>query len=492
MAILFGGSTRPGFLSDAVLQALSVPLVILAARSLPALLTQKSTRGVVGLALFALAMCFLQVLSLPPEIWTRLPGRAVVQQSFEAATPQLPWMPVSINLAATWLSLLALIAPVGIFLSTLRLSASEQQALTLVLLAVGALNVLLGLLQVAQGPGSQLHFFDVTFGHEAVGFFANRNHFAAFNNCLIIFCVAWMLRVFELQDGARPIHHQPCSKASTKNFSAGVLLLLLVAFIAAQAMARSRTGLVLTIVALFGSWALVALLPNRNSVGRIVKIALVVAGVALTLILQFGLYRILLRFSSDPLADARIFIFKNTWQVAKGLLPVGAGIGSFVRGYATAEPVNDILSANVYINHAHNDILEYLLENGLVGLSLLAIFSIWFAVRCTQLWLQARSNAEYSSDIFAGASAMVILLLIGHSLTDYPLRTTALLSVFAFACGILVRTPQEKCPDTKRPQPTPDNRETPKPHHRSPIAAPRNSPLPTDAFEWPDEWKGNP
>src|SRR6516164_1973002 len=40
-------------------------------------------------------------------------------------------------------------------------------------------NLIFGFLQMAQRPGSTLRFYDVTNPKEAVGLFANRNHFAA-------------------------------------------------------------------------------------------------------------------------------------------------------------------------------------------------------------------------------------------------------------------------------------------------------------------------
>ena len=55
----------------------------------------------------------------------------------------------------------------------------HRLAFAWLLLFLGGLSLLLGFLQMAQGPGSGLRFYDVTNPKEAVGLLANRDHFAA-------------------------------------------------------------------------------------------------------------------------------------------------------------------------------------------------------------------------------------------------------------------------------------------------------------------------
>ena len=45
------------------------------------------------------------------------------------------------------------------------------------------------------------------------------------------------------------------------------------------------------------------------------------------------------------------------------------------------------------------------------------------------------------------AAGLVVLLLIAHSFVDYPLRTNAMLGVFAFACALLVDPHRGRFPD---------------------------------------------
>ena len=108
--------------------------------------------------------------------------------AFEITGQAVPWMPISVSPQATLLVLLSLIPPLAVFLGAVQLSYRERRWLSLVLIGVGIVSVFLGLIQVAQGPASGLRFFEFTNPSEAVGFFANRNHFAALHLLRDPFC----------------------------------------------------------------------------------------------------------------------------------------------------------------------------------------------------------------------------------------------------------------------------------------------------------------
>ena len=80
---------------------------------------------------------------------------------------------------------------------------------------------------------------------------------------------------------------------------------LLVAFVAAQTMARSRAGLGLTIFALLGAYALAV--ADKRSTSGVTPTKLIAGATALAVIFsaQFALYRIMERFGRDPLDDER-------------------------------------------------------------------------------------------------------------------------------------------------------------------------------------------
>jgi O-Antigen ligase len=332
--------------------------------------------------------------------------------------------------------------------------------------------VLLGLLQLGQGETSRLRFYDITNQQDAVGFFANRNHFSALLYCLTLFAAVWALDYARVLTGLNWER-----RFDTRVFLPSLAVVtMLVVLVAAQGIARSRTGLLLTLVAVIG--VLVLALADRRasrpvevaaSAGnkaarktgqttyqpppdggvslRWVGLAVVVALVA---VVDLALYGVLERFGTDPLADPRVIFARNTAAAAKMFMPVGAGVGTFVPVYGVFESQGDVLQG-AYVNRAHNDFLEIWLETGVLGPALIALFVLWVLVRAVAVWWPPRPAivseagqpaSEINIDLaLARAATMVIALLMAHSLTDYPLRTGALMVVFAFSAALLVAAP---------------------------------------------------
>jgi O-antigen ligase len=447
-SLLLGGGTRSGFLSDAILQLIAVPLVLGSLSRMLDVPLSKEARWAFAFCLAIGLLPLLQLIPLPPRIWMALPNREPSAAAFELAGRDLPWMPVSVSPHATWLSASSLLPPIAVFLGTLQLGYRDRRRLSLVILAVGIISVFLGLTQVAQGPVSPLRFFVDTNPSEAVGFFANRNHFAALLYALTLFAAAWVVdTVMTTRTGQEQRRHKT---ASIMGLVAG--LTVLVTLVAAQAMARSRAGIGLTIIALCSTFALAFSDRRRTPGATPLKLILGMTVLAVMFALQFALYRVLERFTADPLADARIPFARNTIEAAKAYMPMGSGIGTFVPVYGMFENPEDTLSG-AYANRAHNDLLEVWLETGAVGLVLMAIFLIWLVRKSVQVWRGAPQQGRDIDLSLARAATVVIALLLAHSVVDYPLRTGAIMAVIAFACALLIEpSPSLAIEDRGAPQ----------------------------------------
>jgi len=433
--LLLGGGTRGGFLSDTILELFAIPAFLVALSSLFTLPWTESKRPAEWALMLCLAIAIvplLQLVPLPPWLWTRLPNREAMAGVFDLLGRELPWFPVSVAPSATWLSALSLLPPLAIFLGVIQLSYGERRLMSLILLGVGILGAFVGLLQVAQGPSSPLRFFAYTNVNEAVGFFANRNHFASLTYVLLLYAAAWATDVAFTTGSWTDRRSIQTKSIATLTAS----LLILVILIAAEAISRSRAGLGLTIVAIFGVFAL-SLTDRRRAAGVTpVRLLLGSTIVAIVLVVQFVLYRILERFD-DSLQDARVGIAHNTIAAANAYLPFGSGVGTFVSAYPNFESPQDAIP-NVYINHAHNDFLELTLENGAVGVILVAVFAIWFFMGSEKIWRRPAENIRAVDVLLARAATIAIALIIAHSFFDYPLRTGAMMAVFAFSCALLI------------------------------------------------------
>lgn len=107
-------------------------------------------------------------------------------------------------------------------------------------------------------------------------------------------------------------------------------LAAVVMLVAEQAMARSRAGLGLTILALLGAFVMAYSTRRHDNHGKLAGRLLVGAlAVGLVFSSQLALYRVLERFEVDPLGDARLEFAKITLAAAKAYAPLGSGLGTF-------------------------------------------------------------------------------------------------------------------------------------------------------------------
>jgi len=494
-SLVLGGGTRGGFLSDTVLQLIAIPLLLVVLWRAPELLSAKQTRAPFLFALALAAIPLLQLVPLPPEVWTALPNREFTVESNALIGREHAWMPISMSPNATWVSALSLMPPISLFLAMLLLSYGERRHLSLLLLVVGVPAVFIGLTQVAQGPASALRFFAVTHPHDATGFFASRNHFAAFLYSLTLFAAAWTVDV-SFAAGGRPAFKKYTAPSSALIIAAFAGLVVLVA---AQAMARSRAGLALTIAALVGAFALA--LSDRRSAAKATpaKLLLGVTMLAVMFAVQFTLFRVLERFTEDPLANSRISFARTTIEAAKAYFPIGSGVGTFVPVYTTFERPADAF-VHFYVNHAHNDFLEMWLESGVAGLVLLGLFLFWLVRRSAEIWRRPLPDGREIDRMLAKAAMVVIALLLAHSLVDYPLRTGAMMAIFAFACALLIK-PSPYAAVAPEGATTRKGMKPPREAQLLPLGTP-SGPLPAadapsrnagerwgEDTEWPEEWR---
>ena len=384
-----------------------------------------SRAAVHGLAILALGLALvgLQLVPLPQGLWTALPGRQFVVDSLAAAAAPAGWMPLSLSPPATRGVLLALLPGIALFIAALTLNSEARGFFAMGLVLLMIFNVLLGLGQKFQGPGGSLYLFhDAGFGWSS-GTFANRNFYAA--SLYVAIPVAAAL-------GIAWTRGQSVNRFVVAFFAVTVLILLLIGLAAAA----SRAGIVLAMAGVLASGALAwgrSGDAKAYSVSRLMMLAL--SG-AIFLIAQFGLVGLLRLAATDPVNDYRASIFEVSSKVFSAFFPFGSGFGTFVPVYAMFE--TPITMLDNFVNHAHNDWLELAIEGGAPMIVLLLVFLLWYGANTIRLWRQGGDGLE---DLFQRAAAISVGLLLLHSIVDYPLRTPALMGLFALFCGIMACTP---------------------------------------------------
>ncbi len=508
--LTLGGGTRPGFLGDVLLQLLSIPLLLVA---LHLMMTGKATsrreaRGALFILLLLILLFFIQLIPLPAHVWPTLAGRQIVVRALEAAGTSLPALPLSVTPDQTLLAFLSIVPSVAVFLLTLTLNYRERIGLIGIVAAFSLISAFLGLLQIAQGEASSLRPFEFTNTTEAVGLFANRNHFAALMYSALLFVIAGALAVFDdtFASGLKATARRNARIVALIGSFAALLLL-----VAAQLMARSRAGLALALLGMFTVPFIPLYLRRGGGRGAGGGSRMVLAAVVLTVLYvgNYALSRIAERAFIDPTAGSRLPYARNTIEAALDFSPWGAGIGSFRTVYAAFEKIDDLTWA--YVNRAHNDYLEFWLEGGVFAIVIVTLFMIWLASRLGAIWSGVLDKASRHDLILARAASIAVTLIVLHSLIDYPLRTGAIGALFAFCCALMIppalpAATQAHCDafdvglpvgekrrrsasDTGMPTPMPQLEPT---ILQPPAAPPTRRPPPLPPIAWPDPQQVRP
>ena len=122
-SLLLGGGTRGGFLSDTILELIAIPAFLASVSSIVALPRSRSKRRAEWALLLCLAIAALplvQLVPLPPWLWTELPNREQMVAVFGLLGQELPWLPISVSPSATWVSICFPLLPFTIFLGVIE------------------------------------------------------------------------------------------------------------------------------------------------------------------------------------------------------------------------------------------------------------------------------------------------------------------------------------------------------------------------------------
>lgn len=416
--LIFGGATEPDTISSAIARIASLPLLAFAVSRLRwGALTAGARTGLLLLAAMV-AIPVLQCIPLPPEVWERLPGRASIVADYLAVGIAPPWLPLSLSPYETAGAIFWFAPPATMFIAALGLPERSRVFVGLSVPVVAVIGVALGMLQVLGGPESSLRFYPVTNIESAVGFFANRNHQAAF------LVVGLAMTPLAITIGSRETRSGLRAAAL---IAAGVEVILVVGI----GVTRSRAGVLVGLPVLVLA-PLIAMRMSRDRGVRRAASGLVIAAlIGAALVGGFASAGLIERFETPMSSEARVQTVPAIRRAAALYFPAGSGLGSFDPVYRGVEPLGSVTSH--YLNHAHDDALELLVEAGAPGIAVLVAFLVWWVWLTVAVWARRSS----SGGSVAASASLAIAALLFHSLVDYPLRTTALASVFALACGLL-------------------------------------------------------
>ena len=415
LCLLMGGSGQ-GIWVNMALQLLGVVLLAWAAIERPSEAMPRPARQLLWLVAAGVVVALLQLVPLPAGLWASLGPRAAIAGDQAALGIAPATMPLSLTPYAAVGSLLTLIPPLALALAILRLRA-YRPSLLVASLALGTLaGILLGVFQVTStDPGSPFYLYRYSNFGVATGFFANSNHFAILLVTTIPFLAALAASA---QNGDR-------QRYSAVLF---VCIMLTVLVLVGIALNRSLAAAILVLPVLAASSLLVMRASNRTrrfaAAGAALLLLAGIAGLSATSINDRSIGA-----DATTSVQSRAEIFANTTHAIRDFFPLGSGVGSFQPVYRLYEDHDS--ATGTFVNHAHNDYAELVLELGAAGAILIVLFLAW--------WLWAVAAAWRSAELrpYVRAASIGSAAILAHSLVDFPLRTEAMLAVFAMCIALL-------------------------------------------------------
>jgi O-antigen ligase len=431
LACLILGGSAQGVWQNMLLQLAGLAIISWAAAAPSEEPLPGPAKSLLALALAAVALVALQEVPVPRSVWAHGIG-ARVAGGYRLLGRPMPPLPLSLTPYESLSSLLALIPGIAIFCAIVRLRAYRASWLAPTLLAGAVAGIVLGALQVAsKGPNSPWYLYPETNLGAAVGFFANANHMAD----LLVITLPFLAAI------AAAGRSRSVQRYSTLLAILAASALLVIVGIVLN---RSLAGYVLAIPVIAAS-ALIVAPPSRTlrwSLGLVAALS-VAASIAVLATSSIGSTRIGQDASSS--VQSREQILATTGKAIRATMPLGSGLGSFVKVYRLYESPDTV--TNEYVVHAHNDYAELVLELGIPGVILVLAFLLWWAAAARAAWRTAGGGA------FARAATIASAAILVHSLVDFPLRTAAISACFAMCLALLAdrRPVQRPEPDELRP-----------------------------------------
>jgi preprotein translocase subunit SecG len=319
-----------------------------------------------------------------------------------------------------WQSLFFLFAPLAVSLFSIQLNRKDLWYSLPIIILAGAISGIIGVLQLAGSSSGPLYLYRITNYDSAVGLFANRNHAAVFLACLFP-----MLAMFVARSQVR--------KWKGSGIQQLIAIAVAVILIPLILVTGSRSGTLVAIVGLIGGVLLYnSHVPSRGGPNASkASTAILAVSVLLSLVLAtiyFSRAKAIDRIFAQPTeAIDRGEFWTSSLKLFWHYFPFGFGPSSFVPSFQTTEP--PALLNSSYLNSVHNDWLETVLTFGVPGIILLVLAIAYYVRRSFLLWAQL-DGARNTVAMGRMASVIIAIFAIA-SISDYPLRTPAMMGLAA-------------------------------------------------------------
>jgi O-antigen ligase len=367
--------------------------------------------------------------------WALIQTQAIVPESWahplwqEAAAVLKKPLPASISIVPEdglkGLMRLLTYCTAGLLAYVLAQNAKRAQQFVTALWISGTVICLYGLLMQLTGLQQILWFDKWAYLNDVTGTFVNRNHFAIYAGIVLTAGIALMMQSWrESLRTCKP--HQRVAVIREWLLRQGMpRLILSILTLVSIALSHSRAGLVWSLIGL-GSYLFFYHIYLRSWRRAFL------AGfmIAVVLILSIGIaFQVSDRFAvlfDDYSSQERSQVYELSWRALADNPWLGYGLNGF-------EPEYRLYQHNMYeeFNHAHSDVLESLLDLGLIG-----GLTLWaaIAVLLSGLWHGIRSRRQHG--LFPTLALAASLMVLGHAMVDFDLQIPGVAMTWTALLGV--------------------------------------------------------
>jgi O-antigen ligase len=381
--------------------------------------------------LFALWVA-LQMMPLPASLVHELePVR--FKQAF-ANQSGAGWLTLSIYPHATLLLWIRFLGYLTAFVLAVYLFDSRKRRSLLVgtLIGIGLFESVYGSAEYLTGREKIFTYTKQNYRGMATGTYINHNHYAGLLELTLPFLVGSVFYYFQMWQQNRGKHLSRGRQQASAGFEAVVYLFLVIVMLVGLVFSRSRGGILAALFSLVFITMLGQLRARRKTwlIG-LFGFLVVAAGYGLWI----GLGPVLSRFEQLAMGTQE-FDIATRLSFSKDALPMvrdypwtGMGLGTFAIGFRHYQTG----WVNYFVDHVHNDYLEFAAETGVIGAALLFLPILYLLIRMIITFL--RDARRYRPSILLGCIGSVLAILI-HSAMDFNLQIPANALVLAVVLGI--------------------------------------------------------
>ncbi len=355
-----------------------------------------------------LAYPLFQMVPLPAFILGLLQPRTVSLTSLAPAAAS--FHSISLYVFPTEMALARLIVYLTVFFMA-TLLPGQGRAVPGVLKALscfGFMLALFGMVQNVAGNGKLYWLRALSHGGSPFGPFVDRDHFAGYINMIVPLSLAVSLA-----------SRRPWKKTLFAFFS------VIMSFSVFLTLSR---GGVISFIAGLAMFSAILLSKRKTRRSKWQFVSLSAFAIALvSFVLYAGISPLMERFSAGGVSDSqRVLAWKGTLAAFRDFPVFGTGLGTFQYVFTLYHPPG----LHHFWDHAHNDYLEFLLDEGIAG-TLTGIFFIFTVLR-EAFRRQWEGKRAYLQAGFASSLATIGV----HSLVDFNLHIPSNAILFFMVLGL--------------------------------------------------------